>query len=134
MGAKLLQAFLAKQSIINRSRCICLAQNSKLRTSTKSYYMFEREFSPLLQNSYVSMAIINGSEWLEIYGPGHAKMFLMAYANNKGADQRESASLLERRCLLKMLTDDDDDNGRTTTDGRRMLGYTISSHMSLRLR
>ena len=41
---------------------------------------------------------------------------------------KESASRLQRKSRLKMLTTED---GRT--DGRRMLAYTISSPMSLRL-
>ena len=41
-----------------------------------------------------------------LYGPGHAKMCLMAYANNKGADQpahpRSLISTFVVRCLDSM--------------------------------
>ena len=41
------------------------------------------------------------------YGPGHAKMFLMPYANNKGADQpvhpHSLISTFVVRCLDSMI-------------------------------
>ena len=42
-----------------------------------------------------------------VYGPGHAKMCLMSYANNKGADQpahpRSLISTIVVRCLDSMI-------------------------------
>ena len=44
---------------------------------------------------------------IKYYGPGHAKMCLMAYANNKGADQpvhpRSLISTFVVRCLDSVI-------------------------------
>ena len=43
----------------------------------------------------------------QLYGPGHAKMCLMSYANNKGADQpahpRSLISTFVVRCLDRIM-------------------------------
>ena len=48
-----------------------------------------------------------GSDHARLYGPGHAKMCLMPYANNKGADQpahpRSLISTFTVRCLDSMI-------------------------------
>ena len=50
-----------------------------------------------------------GRVWIiKIYEPGHEKMYLMSYANNKGADQpahlRSLISVFVDRCLDSMIS------------------------------
>ena len=58
----------------------------------------------LLSNSSCFISVLN----LDLYEPGHEKMCLMSYANNKGADQtahpRSLISTFVVRCLESIIS------------------------------
>ena len=71
-----------------------------LQQSDQEYQSVLKDFTKTLGRTPTIVKVIGVGNW---YEPGHEKMCLMSYANNKGADQHVHPRSLISACCCSLL-------------------------------